>query len=253
MTASGKEGEEENMADPQGSGASRDSATGPAPGSLRGVNLLRDLPDKAVADLEKICRWESYGDGDLIFDRTDTSYDVYFIAKGRVRVVGHAKSGQEVAFVDLGAGQHFGELSAFDKSARSATLYTLEDTLLAIAPGDVFIDYTRKYPNVALRLMEHVVATIRTLNKRVVGLSTTTVIQRVYNEILQLAEPDPSNPNRWVVRLMPNHKELAVWAGTVPEMVAKAIGKLLESGVAKREYKTLYILDRRRLQKMINE
>ncbi len=243
---------EKNMANPQGSGASRDSEESET-GSLSGLNLLKDMPDEAVADLEKICRWESYGEGDLIFDRTDSSNDVYFIAKGRVRVVGHAKSGQEVAFVDLGEGQHFGELSAIDNSPRSATLYTLEDSLLAIASGEVFIGYTREYPAVALRLMEHFVGTIRTLNKRVVGLSTTTVIQRVYNEILQLAEPDPANPSRWIVRFMPNHSELAVWAGTVPETVAKAIGQLLESQVAKREYKTLHILDRQRLLGMIHE
>ena len=238
------------MADPRGSG---DAAATAEKGSLRGVNLLKDMPDDVVADLEKICRWETYGDGDLIFDRTDSSNDVYFIAKGRVRVVGHSKSGQEVAFVDLGAGQHFGELSAIDNSPRSATLYTLEDSLLAVTSGDAFIDYSRQHPAVAMRLMEHFVGTIRTLNTRVVGLSTTSVIQRVYNEILQLAEPDPANPSRWIVRKMPHHKELAVWAGTVPETVAKAIGHLLESQVAKREYKTLHILDRRRLQEMIHE
>lgn len=241
------------MADPEDAGSFQGSAAGSETGLLRGVTLLKDMPDEAVADLEKICRWETYGDGDLIFDRTDKSNDVYFIVKGRVRVVGHAKSGQEVAFIDLGEGQHFGELSAIDNSPRSATLYTLEDVLLAVAPGDVFIDYTRKYPAVAMRLMEHFVGTIRRFNKRVVGLSTTTVIQRVFNEILQLAEPDPSDPSRWIVRLMPNHKELAVWAGTVPETVAKAIGQLLVSEVAKREYKTLHILDRHRLQEMINE
>ena len=241
------------MAGPEGSGTSRKAAAGSDTGSLRGVALLKDMPDEAVAALEKICRWESYADGDLIFDRTDSSNDVYFIAKGRVRVVGHAKSGQEVAFVDLGEGHHFGELSAVDNSPRSATLYTLEDTLLAVTSGDAFIDYTREYPAVGLRLMIHFVSTIRTLNQRVVGLSTTTVIQRVYNEILQLAEPDPSNPSHWIVRHMLNHKELAVWAGTVPETVAKAIGQLFEHQVAKREYKTLHILDRQRLQEMINE
>ena len=111
------------MAGPEGSGTSRNSGAGSDTGSLRGVALLKDMPDEAVAALESICRWESYGDGDLIFDRTDSSNDVYFIAKGRVRVVGRAKSGQEVAFVDLGEGQHFGELSAVDNSPRSATLY----------------------------------------------------------------------------------------------------------------------------------
>ena len=101
--------------------------------------------------------------------------------------------------------------------------------------------------------MEQGVGMIRTLNQRVIGLSNTTDIQRVYNEILQLPEPNPSNPSHLVVRSMPNHKELAAWAGTVPETVAKAIGKLLETEIAKREYKTLHILDRRRLQELINE
>ncbi len=240
------------MANPQGSEASRDKAESETC-SLSGLNLLKDVPGEAVADLEKICHWESYGDGDLIFDRTDNSHDVYFIAKGRVRVVGHAKSGQEVAFIDLGEGQHFGELSAIDGAPRSATLYTLDNCLLAVVPGDVFINYTREYPNVALKMMEHFVGMIRTLNKRVVGLSTTSDVQRVYNEVLQLAEPDPADPSQWIVRFMPNHKELAVWAGTVPETVAKAIGRLLESEVAMREHRTLHIRDRHRLKEMINE
>lgn len=235
------------MADPEGSVAAAEA------GSLKGVKLLEGMPSEAVTDLENICRWESYVDGDLIFDRTDPTNDVYFIAKGRVRVVGHAKSGQEVAFIDLGEGQHFGELSAIDGSPRSATLYTLEDCLLAVVSGDDFIEYSRKYPNVALKLMEHFVGMIRTLNQRVVGLSTTSDEQRVFNEILQLAEPDPVDPSQWIVRFMPNHKELAVWAGTVPETVAKAIGHLLESDVVVRRNRSLHISNRHRLQEMINE
>lgn len=241
------------MADPQGMGESQGSDVTAEAGSLRGIKLLENMSDDAVADLEKICRWESYVDGDLIFDRTDASNDVYFIAKGRVRVVGHAKSGQEIAFIDLGEGQHFGELSAIDGSPRSATLYTLSDCLLAVVPGDVFIDYTRRFPNVALKLMEHFVGMIRTLNQRVIGLATSSDVQRVFNEILQLAEPDPADPSQWIVRFMPNHKELAVWAGTVPETVAKAIGHLLETEIAVRHHKTLHISNRHRLQEMINE
>ena len=35
--------------------------------------------------------------------------------------------------------------------------------------------------------------------------------------------------------------------------MAKAIGSLLEAQVAKRQYKTLHILDRRRLQEMVTQ
>ncbi len=241
------------MADPPGSDSSQGAPLNDEAGDLGSTMLLKGQAKATVAELERICRWETYGEGDLIFDRTDTSSDVYFIVKGSVRVVGHAKSGQEVAFLDLQAGQHFGELSAIDGEARSATLYTLEDSLLAIVPGDVFVAFMREHTDVAVRLMSHFASTIRTLNSRVVGLSTTTVIQRVYSEILQMAEPDPSNPRRWIINTMPHHKEFAVWAGTTPETVAKAIGSLLEAQVAKRRYKTLHILDRQRLQAMVNE
>ena len=67
-----------------------------------------------------------------------------------------------------------------------------------------------------------------------------------------MAEPDASNPRHWIITSMPNHKEIAVWAGTSPETVAKAIGQLLEAQVAKRQYKTLHILDRQRLLEMVN-
>jgi CRP/FNR family transcriptional regulator, cyclic AMP receptor protein len=235
------------MADPTGSNASNSDEAG----SLAGLMLLEDQTPETIADLEAVCRWETYGEGDLIFDRTDTASDVYFIVKGSVRVVGHAKSGQEVAFIDLVAGQHFGELSALDSMERSATLYTLEDSMLAVLSGDVFVDFMRNHTGIALRLMDYFASMIRTLNSRVVGLSTTTVIQRVYGEILQMAEPDPSNPRHWIINTMPHHKEIAVWAGTTPETVAKAIGSLLEAQVAKRQYKTLHILDRQRLQEMV--
>ena len=237
------------MADLEGSNASNADDVG----SLAGLMLLENESPETIAELATLCRWETYGEGDLIFDRTDTATDVYLIVKGSVRVVGHAKSGQEVAFIDLTAGQHFGELSALDNMARSATLYTLEDSMLAIVSGDAFVEFMRGHPGMALRLMDYFVNMIRTLNSRVVGLSTTTVIQRVYGEILQMAEPDPSNPSRWIITTMPHHKEIAVWAGTTPETVAKAIGSLLEAQVAKRQYKTLHILDRQRLQEMVTQ
>ena len=205
------------MADPTSSNTSSSDDVG----TLAGLILLEDESPETIAELAAVCRWETYGEGDLIFDRTDTSTDVYFIVKGSVRVVGHAKSGQEVAFIDLAAGQHFGELSALDNMVRSATLYTLEDSMLAIVSGAVFVEFLRGHPAMALRLMDYFVSMIRTLNSRVVGLSTTSVIQRVYGEILQLAEPDPSNPRRWIINVMPKHKEIAVWAGITPETVAK--------------------------------
>ncbi len=220
--------------------------------SLAGMKLLQNIDGDAVTRLEEICTWYFCAKGEFIFDRDDTSGDVCFIVSGGVRASENVETETEVAFVDLGAGDLVGELSAIDNGPRSASAYALEDCILAIAPKEVFLSYMRDYSDVLVHLMLHLVTTIRSLNNRVVGLSSTTVVQRVYEELLNMAEDDPVIPNRMVIEKMPKHKEVAVWAGTTPETVARAVGRLLEANIAMRRFKTLHILDPGRLRALVD-
>ncbi len=218
--------------------------------NLRGLALLHDAQPATIAELENISTWYWCPEGVQIFDRSDHHTDVFFIAEGTVRVVDHAASGQEVAFSDLEAGTVLGELSAIDGEPRSATVFAAEDTLLAKVEAAAFLDFLARHPDVGLRLMHYFVSTIRGLNSRVVGLSSMSSVQRVYGELLQMSEPDPEGDGRWKINSMPQHKEIAVWAGTTPETVARAIGELLKAEVVKRRHKTLLILDRQRLHEL---
>lgn len=220
--------------------------------SLKDNELLGGQNGKVAKALEKLCRWRRYAEGEKVFDRDDTSGDVYFVVEGSVRAIDHAESGQEVVFVDIGVGEVFGELSAIDGQPRSAMIYALEDCVLAVAPGETLLKLMREHPAIARRMLEHVVKTIRVLNSRVVGLSSTTVVQRVYEKILDISEPDPMNPKRRIIETLPAHKEIAVWASTTPESVARAMGRLIEANVVKRRFKTLHILDPNRLQALID-
>ncbi len=219
--------------------------------SLAGIKLLKNVDPDAVTRLEEICTWYACPKGGFIFDADDTSGNVFFIVEGSVRAADNVDSETEVAFIDRGPGDIIGEWSAIDGGPRSATIYALEDCIVAMAPKEVFLTYMRDYSDVLVRLMIHFVTTIRTLNDRVVGLSSTTVVQRVYEQLLEIAEDDPLTPNRLIIERMPKHKEIAVWAGTTPETVARAVGRLLEAQIAKRRFKTLHILDPKRLRALV--
>jgi CRP/FNR family cyclic AMP-dependent transcriptional regulator len=219
---------------------------------LSGCRMFRDASPEAVSELEAICTWYWCRAGGKIFDRMDPRTDVFFLVQGAARVVDHARSGQEVAFTDIPAGEIFGELSAIDHEPRSATVYTLEDSLLATVPAEAFTGYLVRHPPVMLDLLRHFVSSIRHLNSRVVGLSSMTGVQRVYGELLKMAEPDPAGGGRWLIQYMPSHADIAIWAGTTPETVAHAIGQLLRAEVAKRRHKTLHIMDRQRLQELMS-
>ena len=202
-------------------------------------------------DWRKFASGSQPGKGHRFFTAT-TRVQTYLIVEGSVRVLDHAQSGQEVAFSDINAGEFFGELSAIDHGERSATVYAVEDSLLARIPGDEFADFMLRYPEMAAQMIRYFVETIRGLNSRVVGLSSMSSVQRVYSEILQMAEPDAAGTGNWIVNNMPHHAEIAVWAGTSPETVARAIGQLLKAEVAKRRNKTLVIKDRQRLKDLVS-
>ncbi|MEE9251534.1 MAG: helix-turn-helix domain-containing protein [Alphaproteobacteria bacterium] len=51
---------------------------------------------------------------------------------------------------------------------------------------------------------------------------------------------------------LPHHKEIAIWAGTTPESVARAMGRLIEANVVKRRFKPLHILDPERLKALVD-
>jgi CRP/FNR family cyclic AMP-dependent transcriptional regulator len=85
---------------------------------------------------------------------------------------------------------------------------------------------------------------VRELDSRVLDLSSMSSSQRIYVELLRLAEPAPENDGSWIIEPMPNHRELAALVGTEPEDVARAVGRLLQVGVARRVNRMLRIVDR---------
>ncbi len=139
-------------------------------------------------------------------------------------------------------------MAAVDGKPRSADVYAMTETVLASLDHKTFIDTLHKYPQVSLRITKHLISTVRTMDNRVRDLSTLTAMQRVYAELLRLAEPSVKADGTWGIRDMPNHRDIAIWAGTTQDTVARAIGHLSRDGVVERRHKTLYIKDHFRLR-----
>jgi len=74
---------------------------------------------------------EQYGAGEVIFNEGEEGRHVYVVKSGRVEVVRKKKKGggPDVMSV-LGPGDHFGELALLGKTPRTATIRTLEDTVV---------------------------------------------------------------------------------------------------------------------------
>lgn len=221
-------------------------------GDLSESRILAGLPQAEMGKLQENAKWFTYDDGEQFFRQGDTGTEMIFLAEGRARVLIHASSGQDVAFADIGPGGHFGELSTLDGGSRSASVVAIQDSFVAVVERDVILRAMAAFPPFALNLLQDCARILRRSNERVVGLSTKSGIQRVYDEILRLIEPSPTGDGRWLIPTIPAHKDIAIWSGTTTDTVARAIGQLTSLGIVKRRNRTLLILDRRHIEKLAN-
>ena len=219
--------------------------------SLASIRLLSSMSADALGQVENACRWRSYRAGETIIEREETTRDVFFLISGNVRVLNLAASGRFVAYALLGPGDFFGELSAIDGRSRSATVVAESPSRVAILPAHEFRQLATSNQDIVFSLLKRLTDVIRICDDRIFDLSSLGAKQRIYFELLRLAEPDSSGSGDWVIFPLPTQTALAASADTTRQTVARTIGRLSEDGHVTRKSKALYIHDRKRLESLI--
>jgi CRP/FNR family transcriptional regulator, cyclic AMP receptor protein len=218
--------------------------------SLAGNKMLVPIDRAALARLESQCTWRMAHAGEPILSRDSDSRDVFFVVRGRLRIVNFSPSGREVAYAIAGPGDFFGELAAIDGLPRSATVVALEDCTLAQITPQSFRELIEQQPKVGFVVMERLARIVRTSDDRIMDLATLSAYQRVYSEILKLMKPDPVRTGSWMIYPLPTQAQIAAQASTTRETVARVLSHLAGDGVAERKSKTLYIRQVDRLKQL---
>jgi CRP-like cAMP-binding protein len=225
----------------------------PSQKTLAGVPLLKDLPELVRQRYEGVCVWKSCQPDQEIIGRESGSRDVFFVVVGEVRIVNYSFSGREVSYEDIGPGHLFGELAAIDGKPRSASVVSLDESLLAMMPAGAFLKLVTENPPIGLAMMQRLAEIIRTSTDRIMDLSTVGAHNRVYAELLRLARPSLDQKGRAEIRPIPVHADIASRVSTTRESVARAVSELIKKKLVERKGKGLVILDFMRLEDMVLE
>jgi CRP/FNR family cyclic AMP-dependent transcriptional regulator len=221
--------------------------------TLNGNKMLAPLYRTAIARIETHCTWKVAHANEPILSRDSDSRDVFFVVKGRCRIVNFSPSGREVAYAVAGPGDFFGEMAAIDGLPRSATVVALEDCILGSITINAFRDVVEQYPKVGFVIMEKLVRIVRTSDDRIMDLATLSAYQRVYSELLKLIKPDPVRQGSWLIYPLPTQAQIAAQASTTRETVARVLSHLSADGVAERKSKTLYVRQIERLRQLCDK
>ena len=217
---------------------------------LSAMALFEGLIESDIRRIAELCRFEEAQRGAVILAPGSAARDMYFVLKGRVRIVNFSLSGREVAYATAAPGDFFGELSAIDGEPRSATVAALEWCELAVLPSEALIETMTRHPEVAIRICRKLARIVRISDERIMDLATLSAYQRVYGELLKLVKADPVRANSWLIYPLPTQASIAALASTTRETVARVIGQLVHSGLAERKGRTLYVRDLAKLREL---
>ena len=224
-----------------------------APKALHKVKLFAGLSPEELGKIEVVCRYKRFSANEQIFDRNSKARDVFFVIRGKVRVVNYSLAGREITLDDISEGEYFGELAALDGQPRSASIMALTDCLIVALSPVQFVQVLERHPKVALRALRRLSQIVRRSTERIMDLSTLGANNRVHADLLRLAEAGDKKDNTVMIRPIPVHGDIASRIGTTRETVARVLNDLARRGIVKRTKDALVISDMARLHEMVED
>lgn len=190
-------------------------------------------------------RWtvSRYGREETIVAHDDEGRECFFVIEGRARATVFSEGGRVVAYRDIEPGDIFGELSAIDGNARSASVVALEDLRVARLSGAAFREIVDTHPAIAWALLEHLSAQMRRMTDRVYEFSTLVVRDRLVRELLRLAAEAGEEQGQVRVSPAPTHFDLAAKISTHREAVSREMSTLAKLKLIEKRGDSLVLLD----------
>ncbi len=104
-----------------------------------------------------------YNDGDAIVSEGEPGDSMYVIQSGTVVLHRH-KEGKEVFLAELGERDFFGEMTIFEREARSATVRAKGEVHVLTVDKKTLLSRIQKDPSLAFRLLEKMSSRIRKMD-----------------------------------------------------------------------------------------
>jgi CRP-like cAMP-binding protein len=202
-------------------------------GYIKNIPLFRHLKDAQLQEIAARCKSAHYAKGDVVFEKTDLSTDLYIVNAGKLKAVLADEEGGEIVLAHFEKGAFFGELSLLDGKGRSATIVADSDAELAVLKQEVFLDLLYRDPKISVELMATLVERLRKADEMIESLAFLEVGERLVRVLLDEAHQDASATKGYLKAGRLTHKELAARIGSSREAVSKCMKVLAAKGITK--------------------
>lgn len=217
---------------------------------LRRLDIFSGLSDAEYGIIDRDSTTLFLHKRQLLPYRGTARQAVYFVKKGRLKLVRTTPDGHEVIIDILGPSTLFGELEG-DGDAGEVTAEALEETFLCMMRRDNFDRLMATVPNLGMRITKLTGLRLRKIQNRLVDMLYAPVEVRLATTLLGLiGEFGVSRPDGTLLDVRLTHSNLAALIASTRETVSTALNNLARRGVIAFQDRRILVTDRGQLARL---
>jgi CRP/FNR family transcriptional regulator len=213
--------------------------------SIRGSDLLGDLPEEEIEALDSSSQIERAARAGILFQEGRTLSHLYVVATGSFKLVRYSEEGREFIVQLASRGDSFGAFA--EPAITPAAARALEESTCLAVPVPAVRRALERNPSLALRAIQAAERRIREAEVRAARLAFESVPRRL--SILLL---DATDRRTGLLRFPLNQSELASFIGSSRETVCSILNQLRREGIVDTPRGRIRLLDRKRLQEELS-
>lgn len=205
---------------------------------LAAITHFSGLDDATLRAVAQVAVRRSYAIDQVVFVEGEPSDGLFIVEEGWLKVIKMSPDGREQVIHFLGPGETFNALSVFTEIPNPATVVALEDSIVWLVHREAMLLLLDTHPKLARVTIQKLATRVQHLVSLVEDLSLRTVEARLARLLLEQAEKGTVQRRRWATQT-----ELAARLGTVPDVLSRALRKLVSEGLIQVERHQIGILD----------
>jgi len=197
--------------------------------SLRVIPIFREASDVDLGNVASHLIERKFPKEAIIVEEGLAGDYMYVIRSGRVKVTKSSDDGREKIMNLFGAGDFFGEMSLLDNPPRSASVTTLEPTVLLALSRRDFMDLLERSSTLALCVIRELACRLRDTGEQASSISFQKVQERARGLFERIARDEGSADHSRITPTL-THQQIADMIGTSRETVTRAVKRLKQGG-----------------------
>lgn len=185
---------------------------------LRSSHAFRDLDERSLTDIEKLCVPRSYETDETVFRQGEPGSVLFGVIVGKIRISVASSSGQALNLNLIEPGEIVGEIAFIDGGLRTATGTAAEPTTCLTIARKPFFALVDQRPQISRHLLRLLCERVRWTSQLVADSAFLSVPDRMITRLRDLAQLHEEAIGA-EIRIQISQQELADYLGVSRQVV----------------------------------